>query len=102
MTDITQLFTLLADYGSILSSPSSEKHVKSSSDNATSTNQPNTKHEASETEKQALNMTENIAFSAGDSILDVDMHWEMNYRKAAIFLEVFIFTRSANDSDNDK
>lgn len=32
-------------------------------------------------------MSENIVLASRDSILDPDMHWEMNYHEAAIFLE---------------
>ncbi|KAH0955047.1 hypothetical protein HN011_005174 [Eciton burchellii] len=72
-------------YGSMLSSPSSEGHVKSSFDNANST-QLNIKYETNET-GTALGMTENVMFAARNTVLDMDMHWEMNYHKAAIFLE---------------
>ncbi|KAM0727680.1 Two pore calcium channel protein 1 [Formica fusca] len=72
-------------YGSMLSSPSSESHVRFSFDNANTANQMNSKYEAGET--GAGSMTENIVFTPCDATLDVDMHWEMNYHEAAIFLE---------------
>jgi len=78
-----------AEYGSMLSSPSSDGHIKSSFDNANSTNQLNTKYETSET-GTTLSMTENVMFTARNTVLDMDMHWEMNYHKAAIFLEVIV------------
>lgn len=76
----------LTEYGSMLSSPSSESHVRSSFDNANTVNQLDCKYEAGEI--GAGSMTENIVFTARDATLDVDMHWEMNYHEAAIFLEV--------------
>lgn len=79
----------LAEYGSMLSLPSSESHVRSSFGNANNTNQLNYKYEASEI--RTGSMTENIVFAAHDAILDVDLHWEMNYHEAAIFLEVTIY-----------
>lgn len=79
----------LPEYGSMLSSPSSESHVRSSLDNANSANQLNHKYEADET--GAGNMTENVVFTARDVVLDADMHWEMNYHEAAIFLEVITY-----------
>jgi len=72
----------------MLSSPSSEGHIKSSFDNANST-QLNIKYEANET-GTALGMTENVMFAARNTVFDMDMHWEMNYHKAAIFLEVIV------------
>ncbi|CAL1678014.1 unnamed protein product [Lasius platythorax] len=72
-------------YGSMLSSPSSESHVRSSFDNANTVNQLDCKYEAGEIGTGS--MTENIVFTARDATLDVDMHWEMNYHEAAIFLE---------------
>lgn len=72
----------------MLSSPSSESRVRSSFGNANDANELNYKHEASETGTGS--MTENTVFTARDAILDVDLHWEMNYHEAAIFLEVTI------------
>lgn len=66
-------------YGSMLSSPSSESHVRFSFDNANTANQMNSKYEAGET--GAGSMTENIVFTPCDATLDVDMHWEMNYHE---------------------
>lgn len=80
---------LFAEYGSMLSSPSSESHVRSSFGNANNTNQVNYKYEAGET--RTGSMTENTVFTARDAILDVDLHWEMNYHEAAIFLEVTVY-----------
>lgn len=34
-------------------------------------------------------LTESAAFARQTIIMDADMHWEMNYHEAAIFLEVF-------------
>lgn len=79
----------LTEYGSMLSSPSSESHVRFSFDNANTANQMNSKYEAGET--GAGSMTENIVFTPCDATLDVDMHWEMNYHEAAIFLEVIVY-----------
>lgn len=73
----------------MLSSPTSENYVRSSFDNANSANQVDCKYEASEV--GARNMTENIVFTACDASLDMDMHWEMNYHEAAIFLEVLVY-----------
>lgn len=77
---------LFAEYGSMLSSPSTESHIRSSFDTANNTNELNSKFEA--TDAGTGSMTENTMFTAHDSSLDVDMHWEMNYHEAAIFLEV--------------
>lgn len=79
----------LSEYGSMLSSPTSESHVRSSFGDANNANQMNYKYEASETGTGS--MTENTVFNAHDAILDVDLHWEMNYHEAAIFLEVTIY-----------
>lgn len=80
----------LTEYGSMLSSPSSGDHVRSSFDNTANTaNQLDCKNETGET--GAGSMTDNIVFTARDAALDVDMHWEMNYHEAAIFLEVTIY-----------
>lgn len=80
-------FLPLAEYGSMLSSPSPESHVKSSFGNANNANQLNCKYEAGETRPGSMT-AENAVFTARDAILDVDLHWEMNYHEAAIFLEV--------------
>ncbi|KAL6441388.1 hypothetical protein ACFW04_003544 [Cataglyphis niger] len=72
-------------YGSMLSSPSSESHVKFSFDNGNTANQLDCKYEAGETGTGS--MTENIVFTPCNATLDMDMHWEMNYHEAAIFLE---------------
>lgn len=79
----------LAEYGSMLSSPSSESHVRSSFGNANNTNQLNYKYEVGETRTRS--MTESAEFTTHDAILDVDLHWEMNYHEAAIFLEVTMY-----------
>ncbi|KYN42644.1 Two pore calcium channel protein 1 [Trachymyrmex septentrionalis] len=68
-------------YGSMLSSPSSGSHVRSSFGNANNANQLNYKCEASQTES----MTENTVFTTCD--VHWKMHWEMNCREAAIYLE---------------
>ncbi|XP_014475943.1 PREDICTED: two pore calcium channel protein 1-like isoform X1 [Dinoponera quadriceps] len=72
-------------YGSMLSSPSTESHVRSSFDTANNTTELNSKYEATDTGTGS--MTENVMFTARDASPDVDMHWEMNYHEAAIFLE---------------
>lgn len=72
----------------MLSSPSTESHVRSSFDTANNANELNSKYEATDTGTGS--MTENIMFTARDTSLDVDMHWEMNYHESAIFLEVFL------------
>lgn len=69
----------------MLSSPSSGSHVKSSFGNANNTNQLNYKCETSQTES----MTENTVFTTCD--VHWKMHWEMNCREAAIYLEVTIY-----------
>ncbi|XP_012232885.1 two pore calcium channel protein 1-like isoform X2 [Linepithema humile] len=74
-------------YGSMLSSPSTASRIKSSVEKANSANQLNHKHEAEADETGTGNMTENIVFTARDAVLDADVHWEMNYHEAAIFLE---------------
>lgn len=73
----------------MLSSPSSENHVRSSLDNTNNTNQLNYKYKAGEARTGA--MAENTEFTTREAIFDVDLHWEMNYHKAAIFLEVTIY-----------
>lgn len=40
-------------------------------------------------ETEIRNMAENIVFASHNAILDVDMHWEMNYHEAAIYLQVY-------------
>ncbi|XP_012535254.1 two pore calcium channel protein 1 isoform X1 [Monomorium pharaonis] len=73
-------------YGSMLSSPSSERHVRSSFGNANNTNQLNYKYKANETGTESMAERDTV-FATRDAILDVDLHWEMNYHEAAIFLE---------------
>jgi len=85
---LTYKIVSLIEYGSMLSSPSSETYVRSSFDNANTANQIDCKYEAGET--GARSMTENIVCTACDTSLDMDMHWEMNYHEASIFLEVIV------------
>lgn len=40
------------------------------------------------------NMSENAVLPTHDSLTDHDLHWEMNYHEAAIFLEVYIILSS--------
>lgn len=91
--DRVQSSVFLPEYGSMLSSPSSESHVRSSFANRA--NRRNYKCETDET--GTGNMTENVVFAARDAVLDADMHWEMNYHEAAIFLQVNVYI-SNNDS----
>jgi len=74
----------------MLSSPSSKSYVRSSFGNANNTNQLNYKYEAGETRNESMTY-ENTMFTTRDAILDVDLHWEMNYHEAAIFLEVIVY-----------
>lgn len=39
------------------------------------------------------NAAENAAFARQTIMMDADMHWEMNYHEAAIFLEVYIILK---------
>lgn len=69
----------------MLSSPSSETHIRSSFDNAND-NEMQRKFEITN-DVEIGNTTENVAFTPP---LDMDIPWEMNYHEAAIFLQVII------------
>lgn len=79
---------LIVEYGSILSYPSAENHVNSSTENVRTSDQIIHKFETDDVHRE--NMSENAVLPSHDSITDHDLHWEMNYHEAAIFLEVFI------------
>ncbi|XP_033198710.1 two pore segment channel 1 isoform X1 [Bombus vancouverensis nearcticus] len=72
-------------YGSILSYPSAENHVNSSTENVRTSDQIIHKFETDDVHRE--NMSENAVLPSHDSITDHDLHWEMNYHEAAIFLE---------------
>ena len=44
-------------------------------------------------------MSENAILPSHDSLSDHDLHWEMNYHEAAIFLEVSIRNTFPNNSN---
>ncbi|XP_076181278.1 two pore segment channel 1 isoform X1 [Ptiloglossa arizonensis] len=71
-------------YGSMLSCSSPENHINSSVENS-QTNQFPHKFETDEVERE--NMTDNVVLPLHNSLLEHDLYWEMNYHKAAIFLE---------------
>ncbi|XP_076547770.1 two pore segment channel 1 isoform X1 [Osmia lignaria lignaria] len=72
-------------YGSILSSSSAENHMNSSVENSRTPEQFIQKFDTAEVDRE--NMSENAVLPAHDSLSDHDLHWEMNYHEAAIFLE---------------
>ncbi|OAD53411.1 Two pore calcium channel protein 1 [Eufriesea mexicana] len=72
-------------YGSMLSCSSAENHINSPTENIRTTDQFIHKFETDDVHRE--NMSENIVLPSHDSLTDHDLHWEMNYHEAAIFLE---------------
>lgn len=73
----------------MLSSPSSEDHVRPPSDDVNNTNDVDRKYESLKYRNCQYNITENVIFTAHNAIpFETDVYWEMNYYEAAIFLEV--------------
>ncbi|XP_043497418.1 two pore calcium channel protein 1-like isoform X1 [Polistes fuscatus] len=70
-------------YGSMLSSP--ESHVRISLDETENSNKTNYKFDTERMDN--TNVPENTIIVSQEEPLDIDMHWEMNYHEAAIFLE---------------
>ncbi|XP_006613308.1 two pore calcium channel protein 1-like isoform X3 [Apis dorsata] len=71
-------------YGSMLSCSSTENHVNSPIENI-KTDHFIHKFETDDVLRE--NMSENAILPSHDSLTDHDLHWEMNYHEAAIFLE---------------
>ncbi|XP_016904333.1 two pore calcium channel protein 1 isoform X3 [Apis cerana] len=71
-------------YGSMLSCSSTENHVNSPIENI-KTDHFIHKFETDDVLRE--NMSENAVLPSHDSLTDHELHWEMNYHEAAIFLE---------------
>ncbi|XP_076665106.1 two pore segment channel 1 isoform X1 [Andrena cerasifolii] len=71
-------------YGSMLSCSSPENHLNSNTEDS-GMNQFLHKFETDEVGRES--MSENAILPPHDSLSDHDLHWEMNYHEAAIFLE---------------
>lgn len=84
------LFVII-EYGSMLSCSSTENHVNSPIENI-KTDHFIHKFETDDVLRE--NMSENAILPSHDSLTDHDLHWEMNYHEAAIFLEVYILSPS--------
>ncbi|XP_012350107.1 two pore calcium channel protein 1 isoform X3 [Apis florea] len=70
-------------YGSMLSCSSTENHVNSIENIKTD----HFIHKFETDDVLRENMSENAVLPSHDSLTDHDLHWEMNYHEAAIFLE---------------
>lgn len=82
------LFVII-EYGSMLSC-STENHVNSIENIKTD----HFIHKFETDDVLRENMSENAVLPSHDSLTDHDLHWEMNYHEAAIFLEVYIILSS--------
>lgn len=71
----------------MLSSP--ESHVRVSFNETGNSNKINYKLYADGMDHS--NVPEDTTVISQEEPLDIDMHWEMNYHEAAIFLEVLVF-----------
>lgn len=74
----------------MLSCASPDNHSNSSAENTRTTDQFMHKFDTDDTPIE--NMSENVTVPPQDPLMDHDLHWEMNYHEASIFLEVFLYT----------
>lgn len=74
------------EYGSMLSCASPDSHVRMPPREDATPNELSHRTGTRGTDGEAV--SETAAFARQSSMLDADMHWEMNYHEAAIFLEV--------------